>query len=71
MNGSSRRVTANLPGDLLAEAMEVTGRGITETLTEGLRLVRRTRAHHKALALKGNLRLEVDLDGSRERTRRR
>ena len=51
--------------------MEATGRGITETLTEGLRLVRRTRAHGKALALKGKLRLEVDIDGSRERTRRR
>jgi hypothetical protein len=71
MNGATRRVTANLPEELLDEAMEATGAGITETLTEGLRLVRRSRAHAKAMALKGKLRLRVDLDASRERRRRR
>jgi hypothetical protein len=71
MNGATRRVTANLPEELLDEAMEATGAGITETLTEGLRLVRRSRASTKALALKGKLRLRADLDGSRERRRRR
>ena len=71
MNGATRRVTANLPEELLDEAMETTGAGITETLTEGLRLVRRSRAHAKAMALKGKLRLRVDLDASRERRRRR
>ncbi len=65
----TRRVTANLPDELLEEAMQVTGQGITETLTEGLRLVRRTRAYPKAMALKGKLRL--DLDASRERRSRR
>ena len=67
----TRRVTANLPDELLEEAMQVTGEGITETLTEGLRLVRRTRAYPKAMALKGKLRLRLDLDASRERRRRR
>jgi len=67
----TRRVTANLPEELLEEAMRATGGGITETLTEGLRLVRRTRAYPKAMALKGKLRLRVDLDASRERRRRR
>ena len=66
----ARRVTANLPEPLLAEAMEVTGRGITETLIAGLNLVRRARAHEKALALRGKVRLRVDLDASRERRRR-
>jgi len=65
-----RRVTANLPGPLLEEAMGVTGKGITETLIEGLRLVRRVRAYHKAMALRGRVRLSVDLDTSRERRRR-
>jgi len=66
----ARRVTANLPEPLLAEAMEVTGRGITETLIAGLNLVRRVRAYEKALALRGKVRLRVDLDASRERRRR-
>jgi hypothetical protein len=65
-----KRVTVNLPADLLAEAEKVTGKGITETLIEGLELVARRRAHAKALALRGKLRLDIDLDASRERARR-
>jgi hypothetical protein len=65
-----RRVTANLPRDLLEEAMEVTGEGITETLVEGLELIRRRRAYAKVMALRGSLDLEIDLDVSRERLRR-
>jgi hypothetical protein len=65
-----RRVTANLPEDLLRDAMEVSGKGITDTLVAGLRLVRQSRAHHKAMALRGKIVLDIDLDGSRERRRR-
>ena len=65
-----RRITANLPGELLEEAMEVTGKGITETLVEGLRLVRRVRAYEKAMAMRGRVKLSIDLDTSRERRRR-
>ena len=67
---SIRRITANLPEDLLEEAMEATGAGITETITEGLELVRRTRAYRKAMHLKGSLNLAVDLEESRERRAR-
>ena len=66
----TRRVTANLPDQLLEEAMAVTGKGITETLVEGLRLVRRARAYEKAMALRGKVKLAIDLDVSRERRRR-
>jgi hypothetical protein len=65
-----RRVTANLPGDLLQDAMEVTGQGITPTLVTGLRLVRNRRAYEKAMALRGRIHLDVDLVQSRERRRR-
>jgi len=65
-----KRITANLPGGLLSDAMEVTGEGITDTLITGLRLVRRTRAYNKAMALRGRIRLAVDLGESRERRRR-
>lgn len=62
-----KRITANLPEDLLEEAMKATGKGITDTLTEGLELVRRTRAYRKAVALRGALDLRIDLEESRER----
>jgi hypothetical protein len=64
---NARRVTANLPADLLDEAMAVTGRGVTETLVEGLKLVRHTGAYEKAMSLRGKLELQVDLEESRER----
>lgn len=66
----ARRITANLPAGLLQEAMAVTGHGITETLVEGLKLVRRTGAFQQAMRLRGKIRLEVDLEESRERRRR-
>jgi hypothetical protein len=65
-----RRVTANLPRDLLNDAMDVTGKGITETLVTGLHLLRRTRAYRKAMAQRGTVYLNIDLDRSRERSRR-
>ena len=65
-----RRVTANLPAELLERACRTSGKGITETLVEGLDLVQRTAAAKKALRLKGKLRLEVDLERSRERAGR-
>jgi hypothetical protein len=66
----AKRITANLPEALLAEATAVTGKGITETLIAGLELVRRSRAHAKAAALRGRLRLDIDLESARERDRR-
>jgi hypothetical protein len=67
---SVRRVTANLPAELLDQAMRVTGRGITETIVEGLERVKRADAYRKAIALKGKVQITVDVDASRERNRR-
>ena len=69
MNGT-RRVTANLPVELLDGACRATGKGITETLVTGLTLVKRTTAARKAARLRGRLHLDVDLGVSRERPRR-
>ena len=67
---TARRITANLPSELLEQAMKATGRGITDTLIEGLERLRRADAYRKAMTLKGKVRLAVDLDTSRERRRR-
>lgn len=66
---STRRVTANLPIGLLQDACASSGKGLTETLVLGLEMVRRATAAEKAKRLKGNLRLDVDLEESRERAR--
>lgn len=64
-----KHITADVPEDLLREAMAVTNKGVTETLIAGLELVRRNRAYQKAMALRGKLDLDIDLDVSRERER--
>jgi hypothetical protein len=65
---NTRRVTANLPIQLLEEACQTSGKGITETLVEGLELVRRRAAASKAKALRGRLHLDIDVETSRERS---
>ncbi len=61
-----RRITANIPENLLLEAEQVTGKGITGTIIEGLKMLKRSKAFEKAQALK-NVELSVDTDLSRER----
>ena len=60
-----KRITVNLPRDLLEDAGEVTGVGMTETIVQGLKLLARRRAYTKAMALKGKLDLRIDLDAGR------
>jgi hypothetical protein len=67
---NSRRITANLPPDLLEAAMLATGKGITETLIEGLLRVKRASAYEKAMALRGKIHLDIDLEELRGRRRR-
>lgn len=69
MGDPNRRITANLPSGLLEQACRVSGKGITETLVEGLEMVRRKGAAKKAARLKGKLTLNIDLERSRERAR--
>jgi hypothetical protein len=64
-----RRITANLRVDLLESARRATGKGITQTLEAALELLRSAPPAHKARRLRGKLLLDLDLKGSRERTR--
>lgn len=66
----TRRVTANVPEDLLKAAQEVTGKGITETIVDGLERVRRQRFYEKLQQLKGKIHLDIDIDELRGRNRR-
>jgi hypothetical protein len=70
MSTPTRRITANIPPDLLKAARQVTGAGITDTLVAGLEMVRRSAALGKAQRLKGRLHIEIDIEASRERPRR-
>ena len=67
---TNRRVTANLPSDLLDSARKVTGKGITETIVEGLEQLRRRRFYERALALGGKMKLDIEIEVVRGRRRR-
>jgi hypothetical protein len=70
MNKKLRRTTTNLPAQLLEQAQKATGRGITETIIEGLTLVRRSRAAQLANDLIGKVSFKFNAEESRERSRR-
>lgn len=57
---STRRVTANLPTELLEKAIELTGSGITETLVEGLQSLLKKETLTKAKRLQGKIRIQAD-----------
>lgn len=60
-----RKVTVNLPAEVLENATRLTGKGITPTIVEGLQELER-RAKRSALrALKGKVRVALDLEETR------
>lgn len=65
MGRPAKKVTVNLPADVLEKAQRITGRGITPTIIEGLRELER-RAQRSALRqLRGKVRFELDLGDTR------
>ena len=65
MRARLRKVTVNLPAEVLENATRLTGKGITPTIVEGLQELER-RAKRSALrALKGKVRIALDLEETR------
>ena len=61
-----KKVTVNLPEDMLANAQRLTGKGITSTLIEGLESLEKRALRSALRRLKGKVGFELDF----ERTRR-
>jgi hypothetical protein len=55
-----RKITVELPEDLLRTAQRATGEGITATLRRGLELVAAGRAYERLRRLRGRMRLTLD-----------
>jgi hypothetical protein len=64
--GKLKKVTVNLPADVLANAQRLTGKGITSTLLEGLAALERRALRSALRQLRGQAGFELNL----ERTRR-
>ena len=65
MSGA-RKVTVELPADLLRRAQKSTGDGITSTIRRGLELVAAGEAYRRLRRLKGKVSLSIDLDTLRD-----
>jgi hypothetical protein len=64
-----QKITAHLPKDLLRRAQQATGKGITETLREGLELISAREAGRRLRALRGKVKFSVDLVALRRQER--
>ena len=60
-----RKITVQVPAELLEDAQELTGGGVTETITAGLEKLAASRAYRKLLALEGSCKIDLDLEASR------
>jgi predicted transcriptional regulator len=59
---STRKVTVELPDELLRRAQRTTGAGITATIRRGLELVAAGRAYEELRQLRGKVALSIDLE---------
>lgn len=63
---AKRKITLEVPEDLLERAMASTGEGVTQTVRRGLELVAAGRAYDDLRRLRGKVKLGIDLEGLRE-----
>jgi hypothetical protein len=60
-----RKITVNLPSELLDSAQQLTGKGITGAIEEGLRELQRKYLRSELLKLRGKVDFKLDLNQTR------
>lgn len=65
MAETQKKITANIPAQLLARAQELTGLGITETLVAALEELDRAHKRSALRSLRGKVRFQLDLEKTR------
>jgi hypothetical protein len=61
-----RKITVEIPNELLESALASTGEGITQTVRKGLELLAAGRAYEELRRLRGKVRLGIELEALRE-----
>ena len=64
-SATTRKITVNLPEELLKKAQDVLDKGLTETLVEGLEEILRRRQLQALRNLKGKIAFDLDLKKTR------
>ena len=65
MKHAKTKITVTLPAETLRRAWTITGRGITDTIIAGLEALERRERRSALRALKGRVRIDLDLDATR------
>ena len=63
---AARKVTVELPADLLRRAQKSSGEGVTATIRRGLELIAAGGAYRDLRRLKGRVSLSIDVNSLRE-----
>ncbi|MGH9368084.1 MAG: hypothetical protein ACRD3M_10470 [Thermoanaerobaculia bacterium] len=63
---AAKKVTVQVPRDLLRKAQKSTRQGVTATIRRGLELVAAERAYEQLRRLRGRVTFSLDLDALRE-----
>jgi hypothetical protein len=58
---TARKITVEVPQDLLAKAQQASGTGVTQTVRAGLQLVAASRTYARVLRLRGKVRFSRTL----------
>jgi len=66
MANPAKKITVNLPEELLASAQRITKKGITETIVEGLLEVEKREKRSALKQLRGHVKFELDLEKTRK-----
>lgn len=59
---SNRKVTIEVPAELLEQAQKATGTGITQTIRRGLQIVAASESYAEARKLKGKYRFSISVE---------
>jgi len=62
----ARKITVEVPAELLRRAQKSSGRGVTATVRSGLELLAARRAYQRLRGLRGKVRFSVDVRALRE-----
>jgi len=59
MGPATRKITIEVPADLLEKAQQATGAGITQTIRTGLQLAAASQAYDRLLELQGKVKFSL------------
>jgi len=63
---AARKITVEVPAELLRRAQRSTGAGVTATVRRGLALAAASRAYEELRRLRGRIRFSLDVEALRE-----